>query len=91
MRWEFKLAGVMQIVQVTISALDGTVSVTIGGIEMGQGITTKVAQVVAKALRIDMNLISIKPSNNFVGLNSSITGGSTGSDMSCAVSLSLGF
>ena len=55
------------------------------GIEMGQGINTKVCQVIAKELGVPMDLIRIKPTNNFSGANSSVTGGSMGSECCCSV------
>lgn len=68
-----------------IYALDGTVSVCHGGIEMGQGINTKVAQVVAKELEIPVDMIRIRPTNDLVGPNNSVTGGSMGSECCCSV------
>jgi len=57
------------------------VAISIGGIEIGQGINTKVAQVVARELGItSADLISVKPANSFVAANSDITGGSLTSD-----------
>ena len=47
----------------------------------------QVQQVVAKQLGVDMDIIKIKPSTNFVSPNMSPTGGSAGSEMSCAVVL----
>ncbi|XP_068204376.1 uncharacterized protein [Palaemon carinicauda] len=68
---------------VAIYERDGTVAISHGGIEMGQGINTKVAQVAAYALRIPLEKIVIKPSDTMVGANSMVTGGSYGSDL-CA-------
>ncbi|KAL9703064.1 hypothetical protein quinque_006582 [Culex quinquefasciatus] len=59
---------------------DGTVSVTHGGIEMGQGINTKVAQVTAFVLGIPLEKVSVKPSVSFTSPNSFGTGGSITSE-----------
>ncbi|XP_076232212.1 xanthine dehydrogenase/oxidase [Calliopsis andreniformis] len=69
--------------QVTIFPRDGTVIVSHGGIECGQGINTKVAQVAAHVLGIDLSLILIKPTDNFTAPNNFATGGSITSE-SCA-------
>ncbi|XP_015433474.1 PREDICTED: indole-3-acetaldehyde oxidase-like [Dufourea novaeangliae] len=68
---------------VVIYGRDGTVSVTHGGIECGQGINTKVAQVAAHVLGIDLSLVTVKPSNNLTAPNNSVTGGSITSE-TCA-------
>ena len=53
---------------------------------MGQGINTKVAQVVAAGLGLpDLSLIKVRSSNTFVGNNNIWTGGSQGSDNCCYV------
>lgn len=70
-------------VQVAIYEHDGTVAVSHGGIEMGQGINTKVAQVVAYKLGIPLEMVIVKKSDTMVGANSQVTGGSFGSDL-CA-------
>lgn len=70
-------------VQVQIYQFDGTVAVTHGGIEMGQGINTKAAQVAAKYLGISLEMISVKPSNNLSVGNATITGGSVTSEAVC--------
>ena len=72
-------------VNISVYHDDGSVAVTHGGIEMGQGINTKVCQVVARELGISMDLIRIKPTNNMAGANSSVTGGSMGSECNCSV------
>ncbi|XP_058459564.1 uncharacterized protein LOC131435563 [Malaya genurostris] len=59
---------------------DGTVSISHGGIEMGQGMNTKVAQVAAHMLGIPLNKISIKPTNNLTSPNAICTGGSMTSE-----------
>ncbi|XP_053686622.1 xanthine dehydrogenase/oxidase-like [Sabethes cyaneus] len=59
---------------------DGTVSISHGGIEMGQGMNTKVAQVAAHILGIPLDKISIKPTNNLTSPNAICTGGSITSE-----------
>ncbi|XP_044006015.1 xanthine dehydrogenase/oxidase-like [Aphidius gifuensis] len=68
---------------VSIYARDGTVSITHGGIECGQGIHTKVAQVAAYTLGIDLDMVNVKPTNNMTSPNNSVTGGSITSESSC--------
>lgn len=70
-------------IQVTIYEHDGTVAISHGGIEMGQGINTKVAQVAAYVLGIPLENIVVKASDTMVGANSMVTGGSFGTDL-CA-------
>lgn len=62
---------------------DGTVAVSHGGIEMGQGLNTKVAQVCAHILGIPLEMVAVKPSNNLVCPNAMTTGGSQTSEV-CA-------
>jgi xanthine dehydrogenase/oxidase len=59
------------------------VSVSVGGIEMGQGLNTKVAQTAAHVLGVPLNMINIKPSNSHTAPNAIVTGGSIGSEISC--------
>ncbi|XP_055609369.1 xanthine dehydrogenase/oxidase-like [Uranotaenia lowii] len=62
---------------------DGTVAISHGGIEMGQGMNTKVAQVAAHMLGISMDKIKIKPTNNLTSPNAICTGGSMTSESVC--------
>lgn len=59
---------------------DGSVVVTHGGIEMGQGINTKAAQVCAYILGVPLQKVSVKPSTSFTSPNAMVTGGSIGSE-----------
>lgn len=59
---------------------DGSVVIIHGGIEMGQGINTKAAQVCAFILGIPLEKISVKPSTSFTSPNAIVTGGSIGSE-----------
>ncbi|XP_043496073.1 indole-3-acetaldehyde oxidase-like [Polistes fuscatus] len=68
---------------VSIYARDGTVSISHGGTECGQGIHTKISQVAAYILGIDLELVKVRPSDNFTAPNNSVTGGSITSE-SCA-------
>lgn len=65
---------------VSIFHADGSVAVTHAGIEVGQGLNTKVAQVCAYTLGIPLEKVSIKPSSNFTSPNSMATGASIGSE-----------
>lgn len=71
---------------VAIYHRDGTVAVSHGGTECGQGINTKVAQVAAYTLGIRLDMVSVKPSNNVIAANAMTTGGSVTSDLVCLVS-----
>ncbi|XP_058830906.1 uncharacterized protein LOC131689673 [Topomyia yanbarensis] len=62
---------------------DGSVSIAHGGIEMGQGMNTKVAQVAAHVLRIPLNKVIIKPTNNLTAPNAICSGGSITSEAVC--------
>ncbi|KAF2887301.1 hypothetical protein ILUMI_18872 [Ignelater luminosus] len=74
-------------VLISIYQVDGTVSIAHGGVEMGQGINTKVAQVCAYALGIPVEMISIKPSNTLISPNAVSSGGSVTSEAVCLATL----
>ncbi len=60
---------------------DGTVHLNHGGTEMGQGLFTKVAQVVAHEFQIDVDNIKITASDTSKVPNASATAASSGSDI----------
>ena len=60
---------------------DGTVQLNHGGTEMGQGLFTKVAQVVAEELQIDIGRIRCTASDTARVPNASATAASSGSDL----------
>ena len=64
--------------------MDGSVHLNHGGTEMGQGLFTKVAQVVAEVFQIDADLIKITSTNTGKVPNTSATAASTGSDLNGA-------
>lgn len=64
---------------------DGTVAVSSGGIEMGQGLNTKVTQVVSHCLGIPMDKIVIKPSNSLNNANDVGSVASVTSEVSCYI------
>jgi xanthine dehydrogenase/oxidase len=63
---------------------DGTVLVQQGGVELGQGLQIKVAQVVARALNVPLSLIEIADTDTRVVPNPVSTGASTGSEFNAA-------
>lgn len=65
---------------VAVYGQDGSVIITHGGIEMGQGMNTKVAQVAAFTLGVPMELVSVVQSDSLNGANSMVTGGGLGSE-----------
>jgi xanthine dehydrogenase large subunit len=60
---------------------DGSVHLNHGGTEMGQGLNTKVAQVVAEALQIDVRHVKITATSTGKVPNTSATAASSGSDL----------
>ena len=60
---------------------DGTVHLNHGGTEMGQGLFTKVAQVLAEELQVDIDRIKITASDTSKVPNASATAASSGSDL----------
>lgn len=60
---------------------DGSIHLNHGGTEMGQGLNTKVAQVVADALQVDFDKIKITKTTTEKVPNTSATAASSGSDL----------
>ena len=60
---------------------DGSIHLNHGGTEMGQGLNTKVAQVVADEFQVDIETIRITATNTGKVPNTSATAASSGSDL----------
>ena len=60
---------------------DGSIHLNHGGTEMGQGLFTKVAQVVADAFGVDLDQVKVTATNTGKVPNTSATAASSGSDM----------
>jgi len=60
---------------------DGSVHLNHGGTEMGQGLYTKVAQVVAEAFQVDIDRVKITATSTGKVPNTSATAASSGSDI----------
>ncbi|KAJ3639855.1 hypothetical protein Zmor_003190 [Zophobas morio] len=69
----------------TVSILhsDGSVQISHSGVELGQGINTKAAQVCAFKFSIPLEKVRVLPSNSFVSANSNTTAASLTSDAIC--------
>ncbi len=65
----------------TVCESDGTVVLATGGVEMGQGLETKLVQITAEILDIDISLIQPVETATEVVPNASSTGASTGADL----------
>lgn len=68
---------------VSIYYADGTVAISHGGIEMGQGIHTRIRTFAAAKLGIPVDWVSIKPTTTIASANSIETGASVTSEMNC--------
>jgi xanthine dehydrogenase/oxidase len=66
---------------VNINKDDGSVTVAHGGVEMGQGLHTKIAQVVAQELNIPLSFVRIVRNNTDIISNAPATAASTGFDL----------
>ena len=71
----------------TISGWDGSVVVSHGGIESGQGLDTKVCQVVARQLGCQVGDVTIQRTSTITSTNSEGTAASTTSEIVCMVSV----
>lgn len=60
---------------------DGSVAVSTGAVEMGQGVNTKMIQVAAATLGIDPNWVRVEPTNTSRVANTSPTAASSGADL----------
>jgi len=87
LKYQHNYFGTRYHVNISVYHDDGSVAVSHGAIEMGQGVNTKVCQVVARELGISMEMVRIKPTNNFANANGSVTGGSMGSECNCSAAL----
>ena len=66
---------------ITAYSSDGSVLVSHGGVEMGQGLQTKLAQIAAQTLGIDLSLVRMADTDTRVVGDASPTAASTGSDL----------
>jgi xanthine dehydrogenase large subunit len=66
---------------------DGTVSVTTGAVEMGQGVYAKIQAAVAHELGIDPELVHVEPTTTSRVANVSPTAASTGADLNGAAAI----
>ena len=66
---------------VNVNMADGSVVVQHGGVEMGQGLHTKIAQVAANTLGIPLELIRVAGNNSDAIVNAPATAASTGFDL----------
>ncbi|OQV23093.1 Xanthine dehydrogenase [Hypsibius exemplaris] len=87
MRFDCHWAGRHYNCLIAIFHAGGTIAVTHGGIEMGQGINTKVAQVVAFELGVDVKYIVIQPTQTITNANASGSNGSVTSELVCLAAI----
>ncbi|XP_046559716.1 xanthine dehydrogenase-like [Haliotis rubra] len=81
LRWNMDYGKDIFNVYVTIYHGDGSVALSVGGVELGQGLNIKMMQVCAFELGIPIDTIKVKPTTTFTNSDSFITGGSRASDV----------
>lgn len=64
---------------------DGTCVVKHSGVEIGQGLNTKVTQIAAHTLGIPVSFVKCGSTDSIIGANCSLTGGSVTSEIVCYV------
>ncbi|KDO20485.1 hypothetical protein SPRG_14003 [Saprolegnia parasitica CBS 223.65] len=74
------ISGLKYGASVSIFSGDGTVLVTHGGCEIGQGIDTKAAQMAAYALGLPLHMVRVRATSTDLVPNSDATGGSSTSE-----------
>lgn len=67
--------------------LDATVQVSTGATEMGQGVNTKIQQIVASAFGLVPASVQLMPTSTEKNHNTSATAASSGADINCAAAL----
>ena len=60
---------------------DGSISISTGAVEMGQGVNTKLSQIAAAIFSVDIGRIRMEPVNTTRTANTSPTAASTGADL----------
>jgi xanthine dehydrogenase large subunit len=66
---------------------DGTIQVSTGATEMGQGVNTKIRQIVAHAFSIPTEMVLVMPTSTEKNHNTSPTAASSGADLNGAAAL----
>jgi xanthine dehydrogenase large subunit len=66
---------------------DGTVQVSTGATEMGQGVNTKIAQIVASELGLPISAVKVMPTSTEKNHNTSPTAASSGADINGAAAM----
>lgn len=67
--------------------LDGTVQVSTGATEMGQGVNTQIAQIVAQGFGISVEDVKVMPTSTEKNPNTSATAASAGTDLNASAAL----
>lgn len=67
--------------------MDGTLQVSTGATEMGQGVNTKIAQAVAEVFSLPINQVRLMPTSTEKIANTSPTAASSGSDLNGSAAL----